>query len=49
MSTNDIAIGSWFSIDALQLQLLIDTLRGTGYRTVGPRIADGSIIYGDLE
>jgi ferredoxin len=31
------------------VQSLIDTLRGSGYRTVGPRVADGSIIYADLE
>jgi formate hydrogenlyase subunit 6/NADH:ubiquinone oxidoreductase subunit I len=31
------------------LQVLIDALRGSGYRTVGPRIADGSIVYADLD
>ena len=49
MSTNDVTVGSSFSIDAAQLQSLIGALRGIGYRTVGPRVADGSIIYADLE
>jgi ferredoxin len=41
-------VGSFLSIDTAQLQALIDALRDAGYRTVGPRIADGSIVYGDL-
>src|SRR5689334_1478156 len=48
MPTNAVAVGSWFSIDASQFQSLVDSLRTGGYRTVGPRIADGSIIYADL-
>ena len=48
MASNQIAVGSSLSIDPTQLQALIDTLRGSGYRTVGPRIADGSIVYADL-
>jgi len=48
MASNQIAVGSSLSIDPTQMQALIDTLRGSGYRTVGPRIADGSIVYADL-
>ncbi len=48
MANNQISVGSCLSIDAAQLQMLIDTLRGSGYRTVGPRIADGAIVYADL-
>jgi ferredoxin len=49
MPNNTVAAASWFSIDTSQLQSLVNTLRESGYRTVGPRIADGSIIYADLE
>jgi ferredoxin len=48
MANKDLPVGSFLSIDTAQLQALIDTLRGSGYRTVGPRIADGSIVYADL-
>jgi hypothetical protein len=48
MASNGIPVGSFLSIDTTQLQGLIDTLRGAGYRTVGPRVADGAIVYADL-
>ncbi|MEX2306239.1 MAG: 4Fe-4S dicluster domain-containing protein [Pirellulales bacterium] len=48
MPIRQVPIGSYLSIDATQLQVLIAALRGLGYRTVGPRIADGAIIYADL-
>ena len=31
------------------LQSLIDTLRGLGYRTIGPRVQDGAIQYLDID
>jgi hypothetical protein len=34
-------VHSFVSIAKPQLQTLIDALGGIGYRTVGPRIADG--------
>ena len=49
MANKQAPVGSFLTIDTTQLQALIDALRGLGYRTVGPRIADGSIIYADLE
>jgi ferredoxin len=49
MATRKIAVGSFLTIDRTQLQVLIDTLRDSGYRTVGPRIADGSIVYAELD
>jgi ferredoxin len=49
MANTQAPVGSFLTIDTTQLQALIDTLRGLGYRTVGPRVADGSIIYADLE
>ena len=48
MASSQPSVGSFLSIDHSQFQALIDSLRGLGYRTVGPRIADGSIIYADL-
>src|SRR3990170_2089540 len=48
MSNKQLPVGSFLSIDTTQLQDLIDELRGLGYRTVGPRIADGAIVYADL-
>jgi sulfhydrogenase subunit beta (sulfur reductase) len=49
MANMQAPVGSSLTIDMAQLQVLIDTLHGLGYRTVGPRIADGSIIYADLD
>ena len=48
MANNQVSVGSFLSVDTTQFQKLIDTLRGLGYRTVGPRVADGSIVYADL-
>jgi sulfhydrogenase subunit beta (sulfur reductase) len=48
MASREIPVGSFLSIDTTQLQALVDVLRERGYRTVGPRMADGSIVYGDL-
>lgn len=48
MANKQLPVGSFLEIDTAQLQALIDTLRASGYRTVGPRIADGAIVYTDL-
>jgi ferredoxin len=48
MASKQIAVGSSFTVDAPALQKLLDALRQSGYRTVGPRIADGAIVYTDL-
>jgi ferredoxin len=48
MESDHFPVGSFLTISATQLQVLIDTLRRLGYRTVGPRIADGSIVYADV-
>jgi ferredoxin len=49
MSTNKPPVNSFLGIDKPHLQTLIDALRELGYRTIGPRIEDGSIVYRDLE
>jgi ferredoxin len=48
MANNPAPVGSFLTIETSQLQALIDALRASGYRTVGPRVADGSIVYGDV-
>ena len=48
MANKQLPVGSFLEIDTAQLQALMDTLRASGYRTVGPRIADGAIVYADL-
>jgi ferredoxin len=42
-------VNSHLGIDKVQLQELIDALSALGYRTVGPRIADGAIVYSELK
>ena len=37
---------AWLAAD--DLQRLIDTLVGRGYRVVGPQVADGAVVYRDL-
>ncbi len=49
MAAKQPPVGSFLSIDAAQLQVLVDGLRGLGFRTVGPRIVDGAIVYAELE
>jgi ferredoxin len=48
MANKHASVGSFLAVDTTHMQALIDTLCGLGYRTVGPRISDGSIIYADL-
>jgi ferredoxin len=49
MATSTPPVRSFLGVDLQQLQRLIDALRERGYRTIGPRIADGAIVYRDLE
>ncbi len=41
-------IHSWHWLDASDLQAVIDALRGEGRRVIGPKVADGAVILGDL-
>ena len=36
-------------IERTQLQTLLDALRARGMQTIGPRLRDGAIVYGELE
>lgn len=40
---------SYVRIEKHQLQALFDALKLAGYRTVGPRIVDGAIVYRELD
>jgi len=41
--------GSFVRIEKPELQAVITRLRELGYRTVGPQVADGAVVYGELE
>lgn len=49
MSVQRIPVGSYVRIAKPQLQVVIDQLRARGYRTVGPAIAEGAIVWQDME
>lgn len=42
-------VGAWVSLEKPRLQELLDLLRQAGYRTIGPRVADGAVIYDEVE
>jgi formate hydrogenlyase subunit 6/NADH:ubiquinone oxidoreductase subunit I len=42
-------VGSFLTINTQQLQGLIDALRTAGFRTIGPRVVESAIVYGDLD
>ena len=42
-------VSSFVRIDKPQLQTLIHALQVLGYRTIGPRIVDGAVVYRELE
>ncbi len=48
MFVNKAPIKSYLSVGKSQLQSLIDGLHKLGYQTIGPRIVDGAIVYGEL-
>src|SRR5262245_40827869 len=48
MANNLAPVGSFLSIDAEQLQALIEVLRRSGHRTIGPRIVDSAIVYAEV-
>jgi ferredoxin len=49
MAAKRAPVGSFLTIGTNKWQALIDALRSGGYRTIGPRIMDSAIVYGDLE
>ena len=49
MTKPSISPGSRALIARRELQAIIDHLRQQGYRTVGPRVADGAVVYADVD
>ena len=49
MNPANLPIGSLIKIARSELQTIIQELQQLGYRTIGPQIADGAIVYDDLE
>ena len=41
--------GQWLWLEQPGLQHLIDVLKARGHRVVGPQVADGAIVYRDLD
>jgi formate hydrogenlyase subunit 6/NADH:ubiquinone oxidoreductase subunit I len=48
MANNRAPIGSLLTIDAAHLQGLLDALQTAGYRTIGPTVRDGAIVYAEV-
>lgn len=49
MIEKNLSVGSTVAIQKTELDLLLADLRTNGYQTVGPRLADESIIYTQIE
>ncbi len=49
MSAKHAPVGSFLTIGTEQLQALMDVLKAAGYRTIGPRLMDSAIVFGDLD
>jgi ferredoxin len=49
MSVSTIPVGSTVSLQKLRLQGLIDALTSAGYQVIGPQIADGAVVYDELD
>lgn len=47
-TNSGLQVGSFVSIAGSDLQAMVDRLRALGYRTIGPQVADGAVIYDDL-
>lgn len=49
MSSSYLPLGSFVSIEKPQLQAVVDRLVQLGFRTIGPQVSDGAVVYDDLE
>jgi ferredoxin len=49
MSASTIPVGSTVSLQKPHLQGLIDALKSAGYQVVGPQVADGAVVYDELD
>lgn len=49
MPVSRLTIGTYVRVERPQLQVVLETLKKRGFRTVGPRVAEGAIVYRDLD
>ncbi len=49
MNVDTLPVGSIASFEKPHLQGLIDALKEDGYRVIGPQVADGAVVYDELE
>ncbi len=49
MPPTTLPVGSFVRIEKPDLQLIVDRLRQLEYRTVGPTVTDGAVVYDDIE
>jgi ferredoxin len=49
MAAKQPPVDSFVRIEKPQLQALVDALKAAGYRTIGPRIVDGAVVYRELD
>jgi ferredoxin len=49
MAAKQPPVNSFVRIEKHQLQTLLNALQATGYRTIGPRISDGAVVYRELD
>lgn len=49
MKSTTLPIGSYVRIDKGDLTLLIGSLQHLGYRTIGPRVLDGAVVYREVD
>jgi sulfhydrogenase subunit beta (sulfur reductase) len=48
VTSHEIQAGSWWWLDREGFSALLAALRQDGRRVVGPRVADGAVVFGDL-
>lgn len=48
MAATTLPVGSFVRIEKPDLQQVVDQLRQLNYRTVGPTVADGAVVYDDI-
>ncbi len=49
MNSDNLPVGSFIRISKSGLQQVLDHLQQLGYQTIGPQLADGAVVYGELD
>jgi ferredoxin len=47
--SSHLPVGSYVRIAKAELQALVQQLKERGYRTIGPRVSDGAVIYDEMD